>query len=266
MERSAWRDLTERHLATAAPRSVLLVEDDDLYVERMRSALIEAHPQSFRLEVSRTMAHAENALRTGSFDVILLDLGLPDEHGLRSFDRLYRLAPTCPIVVISSSDDPELAARLLYLGAQDYLVKGASDDLLMHVIGRAISRLSPEAGRLPTIAPDPTGQTPLSERDGVAFSVLVQEYLAIVAIATRQRILRDGTASYRESLRVLAQQFGRAGAGARDALEVHKHAVSSTVQSSRPDLASWVTESRLVALELLAQLTEYYRARAADKA
>lgn len=264
MQRSTWRDLTERHLAIAAPRSVLLVEDDEVYVERMRAALIEAHPKAFRLEVSRTLRHAENALRQSTFDVVLLDLGLPDEHGMRSFDRLHRLAPTCPIVVLTSSDDPELASRLLYLGAQDYLVKGASDDLLLHVLGRAISRTSPEAGRLPAIAPDPE-RTPLAERDPDAFAVLVQEYLAIVALAARQRILRDTTTNYREPLRVLSEQFGRAGAGARDALEVHKHAVSQTVQGGSPDLDSWVTESRLVALELLAQLTEYYRSLAMDR-
>ncbi len=266
MTRASWRDLTERHLATAAPRSVLLVEDDDLYVERLRASLIDAHPKSFSLEVSRTLAHAENALKSTTFDLIFLDLGLPDEHGMRSFERVQRVARGRPIVIVTSSDDPELAARLLYLGAQDYLIKGASDDLLMHVIGRAVSRIAPDAGRLPIIEPDPEGGVPLRERDPESFDVLVVEYLGIVNIAARQRIMGDSGPSYRDPLRVLAVQFGNADASARDALEVHASAIRETVSSGVPDLQAWVNESRLLALELLALLTDHYRRRALDQA
>lgn len=262
MARSSWRDLTERHLATAAPRSILLIEDDDVYVERVRDALLAAHPTSFKLEVSRTLSHAENALQGTRYDLVLLDLGLPDEHGMRSFERVHRAAGTQPVVIITSSDDPDLAARLLYLGAHDYLVKGASDELLLHVVGRAISRSAPDAGRLPVIEPDPEMRAPLQERSPEEFESLVGEYLSIVGLAVHQRIVRGATVNYREPLRVLAEQFGRADAGARDALLVHTEAVRRQVVRSLPDLDSWVNESRLVALELLAQLTEHYRDRA----
>lgn len=260
--RSSWRDLTERHLATAAPRAILLIEDDDVYVERIRDALLAAHPTSFSLEVSRTLAHAENALGGSRFDLVLLDLGLPDEHGMRSFERVQRAAGSQPVVIITSSDDPDLAARLLYLGAHDYLVKGASDDLLLHVIGRAISRTAPDAGRLPVIDPDPTMREPLQERSPDEFDSLISEYLSIVGLAVHQRIVPGATSNYREPLRVLAEHFGRADAGARDALQVHTEAVRRQVHRGLPDLDAWVNESRLVALELLAQLTEHYRDRA----
>lgn len=189
MSPTSWRDLTERHLATAVPRSLLLIEDDDFYVSRMRTSLIEAHPQSFRLEVCRTLTHAELALSTSTFDLILLDLGLPDSHGLSSFERIHRAARNRPVVVITSSDDPELAARLLYLGAQDYLVKGASDDLLMHVIGRAISRSAPDASRLPVIDTDQDGREPLSERDRDSFDA---------AASVRRVAMVEGTWHHRD--------------------------------------------------------------------
>lgn len=62
MAPTTWRDLTERHLAIGSQRKILLVEDDDLYVERMRQVLINAHPHTFSMEVSRTLAHASQAI------------------------------------------------------------------------------------------------------------------------------------------------------------------------------------------------------------
>ncbi len=262
---ATWRDLTERYLATAAHRRVLLVEDDEVYVERIRQALIGSHPSTFTLEVARTMAQATTLLGSGTFDLVLVDLGLPDEHGARTFERIHRLARPRPVVVISSADDPDLAARLLYLGAQDYLVKGASEDLLMHVIGRAVSRSAPEAGRLPILEPDPQGSTPLPERDPEMFESLVDEYLGVVDASTRRQVLRDPNAGFRTQLRVLVEQLGRGDCSARDALEIHLAAVRRMVESGAPDLSSWASESRLVALELMVQLTEHYRARALDR-
>ncbi len=262
MSTNPWRDLTERELAIAAPRTILLVEDDEHYVERIRKSLIDAHPKTFTLHVTRTMAETETVLEQKTFDLVLLDLGLPDEHGIHTFERAHHLTRPRPIVVISASDDPALAARLLYLGAHDYLIKGASDELLMHVIGRAISRVYPDAGRLPMIEPDPEHQRPLDERDEDLFAGVVGEYLGIVDKATRSRILAVDARAHRTDLRLMAERLGRSNAGSRDALQIHAAAVRRAVQSGMPDLGAWVNESRLVALELMAQLTEYYRVRA----
>lgn len=265
MTRATWRDLTERHLAIGAPRKVLLVEDDDLYVEQVRQTLLNAHPTGFSLEVARTLAAAERTLRAGTFDVILLDLGLPDEHGLRSFERVQHEANDRPIVVLTSADDPEQAARLLYLGAHDYLIKGASEDLLMHVIGRAIGRTAPEAGRLPVIPRDTDAETPLEERDDELFEKIVEAYLALVAAAVERHIVGADPDGYRGKLIVLAETLARAECGARDALVVHAAAVRRMVHRGAPDLDAWVAESRLVALELMGRLTDHYRRRSISR-
>jgi serine phosphatase RsbU (regulator of sigma subunit) len=75
------------------------------------------------------------------FDVVLLDLTLPDSSGLESFAALYAEAPEVPIVVLSGLTDEAMAIRAVQAGAQDYLVKGQVDDnLLVRSIRYAIER------------------------------------------------------------------------------------------------------------------------------
>jgi DNA-binding NarL/FixJ family response regulator len=128
--------------------NVLLIEDnpdDHFFIERM---LNHASGYLYRFEV----AHAER-LSTGlaylsqnRVDLILLDLSLPDVHGLETFVITYGQADDVPIVVLSGHDDETLAARAVALGAQDYLVKGrVKHDLLARSIIYAIERKQAEA-------------------------------------------------------------------------------------------------------------------------
>ena len=66
---------------------------------------------------------AEGLLRTEPFDVISLDLGLPDAQGLQAVARIQAEAPHIGFIVLSNSEDPELAIETVKAGAQDYLVK-----------------------------------------------------------------------------------------------------------------------------------------------
>jgi PAS domain S-box-containing protein len=74
-------------------------------------------------------------LREEPFDVLLLDLSLPDAHGYETFTQAYGAAPDVPIVVLTGLDDEELAVRTVQAGAQDYLVKA---DLNGHLVVRAV--------------------------------------------------------------------------------------------------------------------------------
>ncbi len=67
----------------------------------------------------------------GGFDAVLLDLGLPDSSGLETFGRLQHAAGDTPIVVLTASDDDGLAVAAVHAGAQDYLVKSATDAALL---------------------------------------------------------------------------------------------------------------------------------------
>lgn len=76
--------------------------------------------------VSAARAALETAERDGTpYDVVLLDLSLPDGRGLATVTAVRDAAPTVPIVVLTGLDDEALAVQALAAGAQDYLVKGA---------------------------------------------------------------------------------------------------------------------------------------------
>lgn len=77
----------------------------------------------------------------GHFDVVLLDLSLPDSRGLDSLIALKPFAAALPIVVLTGFDDETLATGAMQLGAQDYLVKGqVTGSLLVRSIRYAIER------------------------------------------------------------------------------------------------------------------------------
>lgn len=102
---------------------VLLVEDDSADAMLFETALRLRHPGEFLVTVAPDMASAEALLRKDCFDVISLDLGLPDAQGLQAVARIQAEAPHIGFIVLSNSEDPELAIETVKAGAQDYLVK-----------------------------------------------------------------------------------------------------------------------------------------------
>jgi diguanylate cyclase (GGDEF)-like protein len=110
-------------LKTPNVTRVLLIEDDSADAMLFETGLRLRHPGEFAVTVAPDMATAEAALRRDTFDVISLDLGLPDAHGLQAVARLQAEAPHIGFIVLSHSEDPELAIATVKAGAQDYLVK-----------------------------------------------------------------------------------------------------------------------------------------------
>ncbi|MEO0868261.1 MAG: response regulator [Cyanobacteria bacterium J06642_11] len=101
----------------------LLVEDscsDAQLVEAIISSSDLVVPQLHRAE---RFEKALDMMETNKFDVVLLDLHLPDGQGLSLIKRLQQLAPQVPVVVLTSTQDPILAEAALQEGVQDYVVK-----------------------------------------------------------------------------------------------------------------------------------------------
>lgn len=118
--------------------TLLLVEDNDgdalILEELFRDDHIDGPVELLR---AGSIAEAHALVADGAdATCALLDLGLPDAVGTEAIDALVRAAPELPIVVLTGSDDPELAREALRAGAQDYLVKG--DALDEEVTRRAI--------------------------------------------------------------------------------------------------------------------------------
>lgn len=102
---------------------VLLIEDDSADAMLFETGLRLRHPGEFVVTVAPDMASAEALLRKETFDVISLDLGLPDAQGLQAVARIQAEAAHIGFIVLSNSEDPELAIETVKAGAQDYLVK-----------------------------------------------------------------------------------------------------------------------------------------------
>ncbi|MGH7163216.1 MAG: response regulator, partial [Planctomycetota bacterium] len=102
---------------------ILLVEDDPADARRIARALREAEGETTPLETAGTLAEGIVKARAGAFDVMLLDLALPDAGGLFTVRRAREALPDLAIVVLTATEDASLARRAVRAGAQDYLVK-----------------------------------------------------------------------------------------------------------------------------------------------
>jgi signal transduction histidine kinase len=120
---------------------VLLVEDNAGDARLLREMLSEEKPGSFRLTHLLRMREAEIHLAKGGVDIVLLDMGLSDEHGLDTVRRAHAAAPDVPMIVLTGLDDEALAAEALKEGAQDYLIKGQIENrALPRALRHAIER------------------------------------------------------------------------------------------------------------------------------
>ena len=120
---------------------VLLVEDNPGDVRLFLELLRETGAGHVKVDHVDRLATALARLSNQTFDVVLLDLSLPDAHGLDTLVRAHAHAPSVPIVVLTGLDDQALAVKAVRAGAQDYLVKGRVDgDLLVRSMRYATER------------------------------------------------------------------------------------------------------------------------------
>ncbi len=127
-------------MSDRAPLRILIVEDAEEQV-RFLEELFAVSEATFHTQVSGTLADALARLVQQDFDVVLLDLTLPDSDGFETFARILQAAPDLPIVVMSGIQDVSLALETVQRGAQDYLVKGHVDNnLLTRSIQYAVER------------------------------------------------------------------------------------------------------------------------------
>lgn len=120
---------------------ILLVEDDPDDVWVMRNLLGDRWDEPVDMVQVELLSAAIERCDEDRFDVILLDLTLPDSHGLETFFAMRAHAGDVPIVVLSAYSDEQSAVKAVQAGAQDYLVKGqVSDHMLVRSIRYAIER------------------------------------------------------------------------------------------------------------------------------
>jgi len=120
---------------------VLIVAAHREYVEQLREELSEGRTGDIDLEWAEELSEALGRLTRGGIDAVLLDLDLPDSQGMVTFDRMYAFAPDVPIVVLTGTNDENLAVSTVQGGAQDYLVHGeVQPAMLIRSVRYAIER------------------------------------------------------------------------------------------------------------------------------
>jgi signal transduction histidine kinase len=106
------------------PLHILLVEDNAGDARLLREMFSKEKADSFHFTHYLRMRDAEIHLAKARVDIVLLDMGLPDAHGIETVRRAHAAAPNVPMIVLTGLEDEALAAEAMKEGAQDYLIKG----------------------------------------------------------------------------------------------------------------------------------------------
>ncbi|MBU0634229.1 MAG: response regulator [Candidatus Omnitrophica bacterium] len=120
---------------------VFLIEDNKEVIRLIQDLLAKVPDTHFETASAQSLKEGLEKLGQNSFDIVLLDLSLPDSKGLETFNKIFAQAPYLPIIVLTGLDDEVMATKAVRDGAQDYIVKGGLDiNFLVRAILYAIER------------------------------------------------------------------------------------------------------------------------------
>jgi len=133
--------ITQTSIHNPETLKALLIEDSPVQAQIIQGDLLEAKGFVFNIEWVDCLSHGLERLKKGNIDVVLLDLALPDSLGLETFMKVKPQTQAVPVLILTTSDDDQMALEAVRLGAQDYLIKGQVDGkrlarLMRHAIER----------------------------------------------------------------------------------------------------------------------------------
>ena len=192
---------------------LLVVEDDAILGDAMRAGLTQAH---YAVEWVRDGAAAERALRTQSFDLILLDIGLPHRSGLDVLKTARGTGNKIPVLIVSARDTVTDRVAGLDAGADDYLIKPFDLDELNARVRALLRRNSGRASallRLGALVVDPTAHT--VQLHGETVEVSPREFVVL-------QLLLENAGKVLSRARLEEALYGAGDIGS-NAVEVHVH-------------------------------------------
>ncbi len=261
---------------------ILLIEDNLADIRLIKELLSDTKLDA-NLKCANSLSKAIKYLEEETFDIILLDLGLPDSQGIKTFSRINSIVPKVPIIILTGTNDDDLSIQAIREGAQDYLIKGLVDtsilkSALRHSIERKHLLVKLESIELRKLEQNELellerlsdfpktvvtarlyGLAPLRESLPDNFYKLVKKYENLIELAIEQRIYKVKH-NTNEQLRAIAEEMGFLNAGPRDVVEIHSHALKKKINSSPYQKSVVYTEEgHFLALKLMGYLVSYYR-------
>ena len=126
-----------KHTRMKNELNILIVEDNKGDERIIRELLGEQNRIKFNIAIALSLKESVVKIKKNDFDIILLDLGLPDSSGLDTLIKLMGLSPKlATIIILTGLNDTEVGLKALNNGAQDYIIKGQfdSEKLLKSII------------------------------------------------------------------------------------------------------------------------------------
>jgi len=136
---------TTKTLTTVPTIAVLLVEDSPTEAMLITALLEESSDGTFGIVHSKSLTEALQVLEESHFDVVVLDLTLPDSSGMDTFAAVHKRHPQVPVVILTANHSRDVALETVRLGAQDYIVKEKVENMQLALSLRyAITRKEAE--------------------------------------------------------------------------------------------------------------------------
>jgi len=112
----------------------VLIADDHAVVRRGVSQILSEVPDIFAAGEASTGQEVLQAIRESEYDVVILDIGMPEGSGIETLNQLRSLKPEMPILIFSIYPEEQYAIRTLRAGASGYLTKDSIPDELIEAI------------------------------------------------------------------------------------------------------------------------------------
>jgi len=109
----------------------LLIEDNPGDARLIQEFLKDSKKVDFSIKIHETLSEGLEEFLNNKFDIVLLDLNLPDSSGYDTVKIINEKIKFVPVIVLTGRDDEELALKSLKFGIQDYLIKGKIDQILL---------------------------------------------------------------------------------------------------------------------------------------
>ncbi|MFX1456069.1 MAG: response regulator [Promethearchaeota archaeon] len=153
--------------------NILLIEDNSADVRLVKELLKKSRDLNYKLTSHARLSESLKSLNANHYDIILLDLTLPDSERDYTLERILNASKNIPIVILTGLDDKEVALDSLQKGAQDYIIKNElNENLLTRAILYSIERYKIEMEK----AKEKSQKIEFDEKDKEILNVLQDNY------------------------------------------------------------------------------------------